>query len=477
MSLRRSLLIALVAVLAAHDARALDQLPNITVVPSSPLQPGDPDDEPLPPPRDPRPKKPSTPVITAREYEVEGDAVSASVSFTWFNYAEDEGANRVERGSSLVGPWTTVQSFGPLSGFADYTDAGLEPDTRYCYRIVARNRAGESPSKVQCVYTQDGTARSFGRARIRVRTANIAGADTDDLPLVALNWPTQQILPAFNKTWISYSHDELERGVTEEFDLKLSFLGEVGDINHIGILKPGSDDWCLAGFDLLIGGDPTPIYSRSFADLPGGCRWLGDDPGRVNYVDVSFAELRAYPGWDLFDPRPAPIIVRDEIVSRVESTVGHSLHGTALFWGGLENEIGQAEGVEDYVETETVDPFTLHVDLDLRVAVDDAPNVDVDVDFDLEVSGGCNPDGSVSLVVEPTNVAVDPDPGVVTSTLGFLFECGGDGLDCVEERIEETIRSQFPTDPIEAYAEDVPFCDGDPLLFRFDSVGNLYLTQ
>lgn len=470
MSLRRVLFIALVALLATDDARALRKNPYLGPVI------GDLVEAPIEPPRDPKPKKPSTPVITGRDYEVEGDEVSASVSFTWFNYAEDEGANRVQRGTTIVGPWTTVQTFGPLSGFAEYTDGDLEPDTLYCYRVVARNRAGDSPSNAQCVYTKDGTARTFGRARIRFRTANVAGADTDDLPLVALNWPTERILPAFNKTWLSYSHDELERGAVEEFDLSLAYLGEVGDINEITILKPGGDDWCLAGFDLLIGAGATPIYSRSFADEPGGCHWLGDDPGRSNSFDVPFAALRAYPGWALFEPFAFSTIFNEEIVSRIESTVGNAMHGTSLYWGGLENDIGPDRGIEDYVETETVDPFTLHVELDLRVAVD-GPNVDVGVALDLAVSGGCNPDGSVSLLIEPTNVDVDADPGVISSTLGFLFECGGSGLDCVEEEIESRIRNEFPNDPIEVYAEDVPFCDGDPLLFQFNLEGDLSLTE
>ena len=52
----------------------------------------------------------------------------------------------------------------------------------------------------------------------------------------------------------------------------------------------------------------------------------------------------------------------------------------------------------------------LHVDTYFKADVSDAPDPDVHVWFDLAVSGGCQPDGSLTLSIDPVDVKVDASP-------------------------------------------------------------------
>jgi hypothetical protein len=68
----------------------------------------------------------------------------------------DEGSYRIERSPDGENGWAAIGTTG--QDVTVYTDAGLEPDTTYFYRVVAENEGGSSPpSNVVSETTKNGT--------------------------------------------------------------------------------------------------------------------------------------------------------------------------------------------------------------------------------------------------------------------------------------------------------------------------------
>ena len=94
-------------------------------------------------------------------------------------------------------------------------------------------------------------------------------------------------------------------------------------------------------------------------------------------------------------------IPNDEMVSRIESMVGHSNHDTQLYWGDIH---GSAVEITSGCPDEGVDCKTLHVDLDLAADVNYLPDPEVDIDFDVEFE--CTEEG---VLMATTNIDIDAD--------------------------------------------------------------------
>ncbi|MBI5848984.1 MAG: S8 family serine peptidase [Nitrospirae bacterium] len=75
-------------------------------------------------------------------------AISTSpttISLSWSDNATGEDGYRIER-STAGGPYVEIGPIGPNSSAnASFTDSGLQPSTRYTYRVRAFNNIGESP--------------------------------------------------------------------------------------------------------------------------------------------------------------------------------------------------------------------------------------------------------------------------------------------------------------------------------------------
>ena len=77
--------------------------------------------------------------------------------------------------------------------------------------------------------------------------------------------------------------------------------------------------------------------------------------------------------------------------------------------------------------------------------MNDAPDPDVHVWFDLVVSGGCQPGGTVTLSIDPENVDDDASLGVVGAIEG-AFECvttGPAGATCIQSGVENNVSAAF----------------------------------
>jgi len=66
----------------------------------------------------------------------------SSIALTWSDTATNETGFKIERGSSITGPWLEIAT--PGANTTSFDDAGLSPATAYCYRVRATNPVGDS---------------------------------------------------------------------------------------------------------------------------------------------------------------------------------------------------------------------------------------------------------------------------------------------------------------------------------------------
>lgn len=329
------------------------------------------------------------------------------------------------RGPSQNGPWTVVAFLNPFTGQFDFPDSGLSPDTQYCYRLRAFNAFGESFSSGNCFSTLDG--RSVRRVQLRLVTANVEDAGTNDSVRVQLNGP--------NLTWVDYGRDDFERNDDFTYDLLLDGVSDLADINAIYIHKEGTDGWCLKSLALLVNSkeeNPIEIYNQDFGSTAAGCQWIDKASGQNEYYNVSRSTLRAHPLWQNFQQPPlqnALGMLRHELESRIESLVGDQLHGTDAHWGDLDGE--------GYVEVSKKDDQAVHVTLDLVAEVPLTRDPEVNLSFDLRFAGSCT-DGQTPLQLHITAENVDPH-----ADADWWEEVGTFWINFLEDDVEKAVKDAF----------------------------------
>jgi hypothetical protein len=268
--------------------------------------------------------------------------------------------------------------------------------------------------------TGPNEAERVYRLQMRIETGDVDEAGTDDDVLVSLDKD--------NVTWLDYGRDDFRRGDIYTYDLITDNISKMSSIKWITFSKTGSDGWCLKSFELRINHQserlpPVRIYREEFPV----CRWIDNNDGHQGSLTVPFSRLREAPSWSgARVPGVVGVIEAAEVVSRVESLVGHHLHYQSRgFWG-------QSHGKSVEIALR-VDPRTrreyVHVDLDLAAS----PNVEVDIDFDLSIT--CDP-RTVRLVVAVENVSADLNP--------FVDWYGG-GLERQIERAFPGVLEALPT--------------------------------
>lgn len=207
------------------------------------------------------------------------------------------------------------------------------------------------------------------RVQLRVTTANIKDASTDDAVMVRLG--------SGPGTWIDSSADDHQRGRTYLYDLIPQTTGNQGmrirDITMLNVSKTGSDGWCIGSLELIVNGGV--IYQATY---PRG-QWLDNSKGKTRTHTIASSTLRASRQWKQYkNAQPSPVIPQLELEQRIESIIGHYIHDEQkLQWGKL-----SGRGVEVTFK----DHQTLHVDLDLKIAIKNFPDAALDVDFDIEVT-------------------------------------------------------------------------------------------
>jgi fibronectin type III domain protein len=75
-------------------------------------------------------------------------ASSSQVMITWKDNSTNEYGFRIERSPSATGPWVSVAFQGADLWF--YVDGERVSEQQVCYRVIAYNAAGDSPSNIDC---------------------------------------------------------------------------------------------------------------------------------------------------------------------------------------------------------------------------------------------------------------------------------------------------------------------------------------
>ncbi len=387
-------------------------------------------------PDDPnKPRKPDGPFLD--------EATPTSIRFHWIDTSSYELGYELYRGPAFSGPWTQLAVWGPGNGQTmSYTDYAVSRDTRYYYKVRVYNYYGES-SAIQTFATIDGRV-NISRAQLRLRTANVADADTDDDVNVSLKDYDN------GGTWLDYGRDDFERGDEFTYELLLDDLSDgihdLSEIDHIYLLKPGSDGWCIESLALLINGQE--IYTQGFGSTSSTCHWLDNEGGSQTYFVVGRETLRAHPLWQNFQqPIPSLFFSREDLEHLIEGRVGDTLHDDIyvdlfpLFMGTVDPYWGYRYG-DRYVEVSKKDDRAVHVDLDFGVDIP-AGTVDVDLDFDLRLTGICRAGDTparVKVTIENVTSTADFDWLTEALTLWFI-NLAEDGIG---QTIAKNVENSFP---------------------------------
>ncbi len=371
------------------------------------------------------------------------------VDFRFRDRATNETGYTVQRRLITSNTWQTVASY-PARNTGTYTtyfDSNVTGDAGYCYRAVATNADGSAYSSSRCAYTKAATPEPVWRAELRIETANVSHAGTDNSIRVRLNDSSSSTLPYGNEVWLNYSHNDFEQGTDFSYDLSLDSISSLEDITKLQLYKEGTDAICIREIELIV--NEESVYFQGFGNTTNTCKWLDNDPGYSPYLTVSHAQLRGSAMWQSFAPGMPLVFENDELISRVESMIGNAAHGTALQWGELNGS--------DYVETTWIDPTTLHFDIDMEADLTWPLSPEVDIDFDLTVDAACY-GSTVDVTIQTENFTVDADNSLIEDLVGAFVCTFAWDWNCIEEGIEDEVRAAFDEVAIETTMEDLGLC-------------------
>jgi hypothetical protein len=161
------------------------------------------------------------------------------------------------------------------------------------------------------------------RAQLELSVCDSRGAGTSDAVSATLSDGAP--------TWLDRPGPRLERGGRYSYDLSLDRVRILRDITALSVEKAGDDDLCVRELQLVVNG--KAIFLRSFS---GGV-WLNDRTHRV--LHASRAELRANSAWQGYTwslaewvASTGAAIPRQEVIERLESTIGNAMHDLDLSW-------------------------------------------------------------------------------------------------------------------------------------------------
>ena len=372
--------------------------------------------------------------------------LARSFDVTIVDRSDTERGTRLERRSD-DGSWVTATSRSVLSGNYVHKDRDLAPDTRYCYRAVAHNFAGQAASPVLCAVTRAETPQPVARVQLQVKTADIGGAGTRDKR-------TSVSLAPGNSTWLDIPGDDFGRGTRSHYDLLPTGIADMTDIEHLRLAGGADDPWCVDMVSLLVNG--REVFREDFDSQPDGCRWFRRG-SRTTVLKVPHRTLRDHPAWSYRRPGGVTFaqgedgkevrirIDARELESRLESLIGHAIHGEDARWRGDGVVLSRSpiRGDQVHVKTRLEETWT-----------PTRAGLDVDVDFDLFFAVSQDEPGSeIRLTVEPRNLDASLSRWVTWA--GRVFDalpqpCGaifstvtGDGIPSCFAAVERSLQRQI----------------------------------
>ncbi len=204
--------------------------------------------------------------------------------------------------------------------------------------------------------------RGVSRLQLRLRTANVSDANTDDSVNVSLHDYDN------GGAWLDYGRNDFERGDDFTYEVLPTGVSDLSDINDIFLLKPGSHGWCIESLALLA--DGVEIYNQQFGATASTCQWLDDENGHQTYFVVGRQTLRAHPLWQTYQqPLPSMRLLRTDLESRIEGIVGNIIHPGVyvdlypLYQGNLDvSWTDDALDGESHVKVSKKDSQAVHVE-------------------------------------------------------------------------------------------------------------------
>ena len=379
-----------------------------------------------------KPVRPDGPILDER--------TATSIRFHWWDLSSYESGYEVYRAPAYGGPWTKLAAWGPYNGGAvpmSYTDSSVGRDTLYYYKVRVYNRYGES-SAIQAFSTVDG--RGVSRLQLRVRTANVADADTDD----GVNVSVKDYEP--DGTWLDYGRDDFERGDEFSYELLSPDVTDLSDIHQIHLLKPGTDGWCIANLALLV--DGVTVYEQHFGETAATCRWLDDASGHQNYLTIGRATLRAHPAWQAYaKPAATSLLSAAELADRIEAGIGDAIHEDVyvdkfpLYQGDIDvSWIDTALDGERHVKlSKSQTPSAVRVEFGLDVDTPGPGGLTGSLSFDLRFTGVCR------TATEPAKILMKLENARATADFDWTTEAMTLWLvNLLEGGIADTIAGSLP---------------------------------
>jgi hypothetical protein len=316
------------------------------------------------------------------------------------------------------------------TGWSSWVDSGLDPDTRYTYRVRTLNDNGYSVTlraNMAVGYTRNAEDLPVWRIQLYVRVADVSDAGTDDRDfLVALQSASANYGPNGNRLWLDHGprlinvwpprwQDDLTRASEFTYDLSLDHVSQLADITEITMIKRGEDAAAIAEIALQVNG--REVFRKHFGESASTCLWLGEGGGHEPYFTIGHAELRASPSWQGYPgqpPDPPYRFENDELVSRFEAIVGDSIHETAAHWRYATRQVRVTTSVEGEQAQQIFVRLLLHADSGHLIV----PDPDITLTFTVQLSITCNSTNTEATV---GLVAQDVDSNASYGALINLF--------------------------------------------------------
>ncbi len=210
---------------------------------------------------------------------------------------------------------------------------------------------------------------SICRLQIQVKTNSFDGAQTDDPVSVRLN-------ARDNPFYLNLSHNDRERNRRDTYDVMTPNINKIKDIQFIQMKIHGTDGWNVREINLIV--NNVTIYTRKFSNG----YWLDtDNSKRQDVLYIPVREMSKGPNYRYNNVtgniwRGPTMVPKSFIDELVESAVGNALNDVKkVSWGKKQGKY--------YISSKRINDNTLRFDLDLSYDVTGAPNVEIDVDFDL----------------------------------------------------------------------------------------------
>lgn len=211
------------------------------------------------------------------------------------------------------------------------------------------------------------------RIQLRLTTATWPRSDNDQGVYVQLH-------AADEKFYMYKGKDNWEAGDVDTYDILSPNVNYIKNIQFIKLGVKGSDDWRIRKMEFLLNDYPTPIFVKDFGTA--GVNITLNQP-----LVITGQQLRQSAGWannsnnTQLNMLPA-VLPKAKLLSLVEASIGNQLNFTPGFdWG----EYGRVNNTKwgPVVEVAYKSFNTLTFDLDLQRRIDNYPNPEVDVNFDL----------------------------------------------------------------------------------------------